>query len=291
MAISQITTLTANLPEINEGVFKELVKDLVSNSVNGDNSPFSEVRSLLSEELANAVDLDANQRVGIYADFLKDSFAEINKQSMATALDLLKTNEELKLKAYSTEADYNKTMQEFANLGLQEEGFGKDNLIKDEQLIEYVEKIRNAKLAGLDALAKLRKQYGYANATAGAVLPDAVANAFTDLIAVLEAELATLSSPADDVRIAEINSELADINGILTNTVPSLGASTNDGALDKQIAGYDKVNNKDVMKSMSELTSMIYNAGDPVPNWVINMMQDNAVEASEETIDNVDRTP
>lgn len=227
MPISTTTTLTSVLPEIDEGVFKELVKDLVSNTINGGDSPFSEVRSLLSDELANAVDLDANQKAGIYADFLKDAFAEVNKQSMNTALQILKTNEELKLQAYTTEANYNKTMQEFANLGLQETGLGLDNQIKEAQILESAEKVTNAKLTGLETLAKLHKQYGYPSATES-----------------------------------------------------GLGTAGTVGALDKQIAGYDKVNNKDVMKTMTEFGSMIYNAGDAVPAWVLNLMQDNAEAAS-----------
>ena len=192
--------------------FKELVLDLLEDFVHGDTSPFKDVKAVLDDYLDNANDLDATQKAGIFSDWLKASYSDINKQAMGTAMDLLKTNTDLELRRYAAEADYNFKIAQEAKMQADIEkairdtaNTGKEGLILDQKLV-------NDKVSYMTEMAKLEKQYGYRNAGLDSVL---------DL---------------------------------------AMGNSTEDGSVDKQIAGFDILNMKDILKTMDEKASLMQNA-------------------------------
>ena len=93
--------------EINKVEFKQIVVDLLEDFVHGDASPFKDVKSLLEDYLDNATDLEATQKAGIFSDWLKGAYGDINKQVMGTAIDILKTNASLDFERYGAESGYN----------------------------------------------------------------------------------------------------------------------------------------------------------------------------------------
>lgn len=275
--------ITITTPEIRQADFKYLVKDLVANSIEEDSSPFHKVRRILKEELENDSTLDNAQKVGVLAGFLKDTYADINKQAMATAMELMKTNEQLKLEKYKVESEYNKMQQDWVNGQEVQLGLAKDNLLKDKELELAQEKIHGQTLTNYEIRAKLKKQWGvtegmsvsygvdgqnvvsivdvsgttrfYKANNAGEML----ANQAT-VDATAGAEYGVLTT--DNVANAEM---VSGTNAVLTTT---LSNTASPGAVDKQIVGYDKVNQKDLIKTYNELFGMISNAQIDVPDWI-----------------------
>ena len=201
--------------EINKIEFKELVIDLLEDFVHGDASPFKDVKSVLEDYLDGANDLDPTQKAGIFSDWLKSAYTDINKQVMGTAFEILKANADLEMGRYGVEADYNlkvaqeeKVRAEIAKLISDDANIGKEGLLLDQKLL-------NDKVAYMIAMAQLHKQYGYSDANLDSAL---------------------------------------DLN---------MGSTTVDGALDKQIAGYDKLNLKDMLKTMDEKAALMQNAKVP----------------------------
>lgn len=210
MALTVITT-----PEINKSKFKDLVLDLIEDFVHGDTAPFKDVKSILEEYLDNAQDLDATQKAGIFSDWLKEAYSDINKQAMGTALDLMKNNASLELEKYGAESGYNlqvaqeeKVRAEIAVLAKEDENKAKEGALLDQKLV-------NDKVAYMLEMARLKKQYGYGSAALDGALDAAQ------------------------------------------------GTSSDDGALDKQIEGYDFLNMKDILKTMDEKASLMQNAKIP----------------------------
>ena len=206
---------TVPVTDINETEFTELVVDLLEDFVHGDASPFKDVKSVLEDYLDGAVDLDPTQKAGIFSDWLKSAYSDINKQAMGTALDILKTNSDLEYQRYAVEADYNLKVAQEEKVRAEIDKLISDdaNIIKEGLLLD--QKLLNDKVAYMIAMAQLQKQYGYGDASLDSAL---------DL---------------------------------------AMNASTNDGALDKQIAGYDKLNLKDMLKTMDEKAALMQNAKIP----------------------------
>lgn len=210
MAITVIPTI-----EIDKIEFKELVVDLLDDFVHGDASPFKDVKSVLEDYLDGAQDLDATQKAGIFADWLKEAYSDINKQAMSTALDLLKTNSSFELERYAAQSGYNLQLAQEEKVRAEILILGKDDLLKEKEIDALEQEILNKKVAYMEAMGRVHKQYGYANAGLNATL---------DL---------------------------------------AMGASTVDGALDEQVAGYDILHMKDILKTMDEKAALMQNAKIP----------------------------
>ena len=201
--------------DIDKIEFKELVIDLLEDFVHGDASPFKDVKSVLEDYLDGATDLDASQKAGIFSDWLKTAYTDINKQSMSTALELLKLNASLELERYGAEADYNLKVAQEEKVRAEIDVLLQDDLLKAEQVKLVAQQVINEKVKYMEGMGKVEKQYGYADAGLDATL---------DL---------------------------------------AMGESTDDGALDKKIDGYDKLNRKDIRKTMDEKAALMQNAKVP----------------------------
>lgn len=202
--------ISNNPPQISESDYKDLAKELIEELVHGDTSPFREMTDTLETYLDSASDLDSTQKAGIYASFLKDTYISISNQALSNAYQVLTQNTSLELETYKVEADYNATAANIAKTTSDEALVvskttteGKQQDLLDQQLIQ-------SKWTNKEAEAKVKKQYGYGDATADA-----------------------------------------------------LGDSSNDGALDKQIKGYDLVSWKDMVKTLDERTALFQNAKIP----------------------------
>ncbi len=260
MAIDIIT----NPPQIGESEFKELVKDLIENSISGDTSPFNEIREMLTEELDNATDLDASQKAGIYSDFLRDTFTDINKQSMQMAMELLKTNEDLNLKTYSIEAEYNLSKQKEDNMLVEQGILNKDLQVKDAEIALANEKVYESQMAQKETRAKLKKQYGVVDTVTYTTPDDGKTYA-------IHTDNRWYETNSDGTWVLDGNQDK--IPMLVTGQTPivqELQNTVNPGAIDKQIEGYDKVNYKDLLKTYNENLSMLSNAQVAPPPWMID---------------------
>ena len=291
MAIAGKITITT--PEIRQLAYQTLVKDLVANSIDDDASPFYKVRRILKDELDADTTMDPAQKVGVLAGFLKDTYSEINKQAMSAALDLMKTNESLILEKYKVEAEYNKANQDWANgqeVGL---GLAKDNTLKDKEYTLADEKILGQKLANYEIRAKLKKQWGvyetvsttFGNGTdniTGVGMPDGTirfykANAKGEMLASQE----TVDAYNTANGTSEVYGTLTTANvaeaGLVSGTSAQLNTDINKtvepGAVDKQIVGYDRVNQKDMLKTFNEMYGMIENSQNTLPTWLTPAIQ------------------
>ena len=162
----QFTTITLATPSIDTTAFKTLVSDLLEELVYGSTSPFKEAKNVLEDYLDGATDLDATQKAGVLSGFLKDTYTQVNQQVMATALDLLKTNEQLALEKYTTEAQYNVQMETKARIAAETDKISKDALTSVTQETLVKAQADNEVTKALEMVAKLHKQYGYGSATA-----------------------------------------------------------------------------------------------------------------------------
>lgn len=282
-----------NTVKIDDGQFKELTKDLIENSVGGDNSPFMAMKDMLKEDLDKAVDLDATQKAGIYSSFLTSTFSDINKQAMSTALEILKTNASLSLDRYNVEATYNEKLQDTRNKAEQEKIYAKELMLKERELDLMEIKNVNEQVVGLKVKAELKKQYGvmeshevsvgngddkYTPVIVGGVTHWYKTNDVGDLLANQE--------EVDRVNTANGNEDA--VLGVYTTTdytvaqrgtavTTSIGSTVTDtmepGAIDKQIIGYDKLNQKDMIKTLNEMASMFANAQVCAPQWLPNAVK------------------
>ena len=154
------TTVTIQDVEVVVNDFKLLTNELVMNAVGNETNAFNTVKRELKEELNKSTELDTEQKIGVFVEFLKDAYTTANKQAMATALDILKTNETLKLDAIKLEVAATLEKQRANNLVEEKEGITKDNLLKGKELELADLKIAAQKYTNLEARAKLKKQFG-----------------------------------------------------------------------------------------------------------------------------------
>lgn len=223
MAFDNPASIDVITPEqISTTAFTELAQDILNDLVHGDASPFKDAKDLMLDYLSDATDLDESQKAGIFSDFLKDSYTQINQQAIGAAIDIRKANAQLTYERYKVEGDYNLAQANYQKLladasltAKQEAKIDKDILLADEQ-------IKTQAAARMEGLAKLIKQYGFGSANLD--------------------------------------------TGVL-------GASTNDGALDKQIIGYDKVNYKDTLKAINEMTALLINANTTPGPWMVDVQK------------------
>ena len=251
--------------KINEAKFKLLSNELVMNSVVHESSPFNVMRKALREELKAAEGLDDIQKVGVFTEFLKDAYATASKQASATALDIMKTNETLKLEAIKLELEYTVQMQKAENMREEKAGITKANLLKDKEIAIANYKIAGQKYANLETRAKLKKQFGVEEATTyklGTASGDYKMYDFKWYKVNREGNWVDASGnevPEPTVE-AIINGEV-DVTSQLVNT-------RDPGAIDKQLEGYDKLNQKDLIKTLNELQAMLTNAQADTPAWI-----------------------
>lgn len=212
--------------------FQELAGDLINSMVSGVNSPFSDMMDRFQNYLETGSDLDPTQQAAKYAGLLQDAYADINKQAMNSALDLLKSNEQLVLERYQTEIAYNKGLKDLATQDEQKELTAKQVIGQDYNNKLALEKIAESKYNQAKIQAELKKQWG---------------------------QTVTLGD-ATEV-------EVDDGNGTVTTTTTFGGtviADTGlDNVIDKQIIGYDRVNQKDALKTMDERAALMQHAKIP----------------------------
>ena len=234
MAIVTITT-----PNINKTDYTDLVSDLLENIVHGDTAPFKDAVDVFTDYIETSTNLDATQRAGALSSFLKESYSQINQQAMSAALELLKANEAFKLEKYAAEGKYNNDLAQQAIAAEELKLKAIELAIKEKELALADRALLAEAAKSLETLAKLKKQYGYGDAA--------------------------LSSA--QVLVTDENGVAPGGDGYITtygtSITASLGTSTDDGALDKQIAGYDKLNLKDVLKTMDEKAALMQNAKVP----------------------------
>jgi len=271
---------TINTVKIDESEFKELTKELIENSMNGDDSPFTEMKEVLKDELDNATDLDDAQKAGIYSTFLRETFSEVNRQAMSTALEVLKTNASFTLERYNVEANYNAAMEDIRGKEENTKILAKNAILKDKELeLAEIKKV-NDTLAGLKLKAELKKQYGveetheitigngddkYTPIVRDGVIYWYMVNDSGKFIATQEecdrvneendnddAVFGTYTTTDYNVAVRGHASTTA-IGSTVTNTVEP-------GAIDKQIQGYDQLDKKDLVKTLDEMYSMLINA-------------------------------
>lgn len=258
--------ITSNPGKISQSEFNELVRDLMENSITGDVSPFNNIKDLLNDELDNSPDLDPSQKAGVMSDFLRDTFMDINKQSMSMALEILKTNEELSLKSYSVESDYNLGLGKIDNMAAENDILLKSLQLKEQETALMNEKVLESQLNQLETRAKLKKQYGVVDIlTYTAADPTKSYAEFSDG-RWYEADPVTgvFVTDGEGNKIPMLISGTSPITQELANT-------TEPGAIDKQIAGYDKVNYKDLIKTYNENIAMLSNAQVAPPGWMIDI--------------------
>lgn len=158
--MSELTLQSIETVSINKNDYKDLVSELLEATVHGNNSPLNDMMDRFEAYLDKAVDLDTTQKEASYAELLKSTYSEINRQAMQSALDLLKTNEELKLKRYEVEASYNKVLQDTKN-ALEENAFIATRALKEEEeRLLMKEKIKESKLAQAQTKTELELQWG-----------------------------------------------------------------------------------------------------------------------------------
>ena len=162
MSYTYTTVATQN---INKTEYTELVGDLLQGVVYGDRSPFQEAIDKFEEYLDNNTDLDAAQKAGAMANFLRDTYSQINQQAMNTALGLMKENADLAYQKYSVEANYNTAKANQDKINAEVDVVAKQSLNEDKKNELYAEQIKVEKVKANAELAKLQKQYGYGDAT------------------------------------------------------------------------------------------------------------------------------
>lgn len=225
MAIQTIDTVSISTED-----FKDLSAEILDSLVSGTDSPFNSMMDKFENYLESGeAELDPTQRQAAYADMLKSTYSDINKQAMATALDLLKTNEELTLERYKTEASYNKLLAEIDNAAEQKNLLTKQVIGADRDNELSTERITESKLTQAKTRVELSKQWGV-TATLGANTSVEVDNG--------DGTVTTTTTYG-------------------TTTVADTGE---DSVIGKQILGYGMVNLKDILKTMDERQALLMNA-------------------------------
>ena len=302
----QSTRVSITTPEIRQGDYETLVRELVANSIDDDSSPFYKVRRILKDELDADSTMDPAQKVGVLAGFLKDTYSDINKQAMTAALDLMKTNQQLVLEKYKVESEYNKANQEWTNGQEVQLGLAKDNTLKDKEVELADEKITNQKLDNYKIRAELKKQWGvYETISAtygdgsgyvtGVGMQDGTIRFYkADIDGNLLANQATVDAYNTANGTSEVYGVFTTTNTLEAELVRGSSAQVSTdinktiepGAVDKQIIGYDQVNQKDMMKTYNELYGMLSNSQNTVPCWIgeaIAMLSNKVVPGSAPT--------
>lgn len=259
MAYTPVTIIT---PEINKADFKELASDLIDTLVNGDTSPFKDAQGVMTDFLDNADTMSDNQKANAYADFLLSAYKDINTQAMNTAMDLLKSNEQLKLETYKTKASYDSTMASIEKIVADTDVAVVNKRIADKNL-EVLEQDRLLKkLQTVESRAKLKKQYGVVeNSTQQIGDGTNSYKAFTDGIwyQIRTSDNAFVKADGTITTTPNVDGIPAIITGKVT-TSETLENTVKPGALDKQIRGYDMVNFKDIIKTMDQKAALMQNA-------------------------------
>jgi hypothetical protein len=262
--MATISTITITTPEVNSSEFKDLSKELLAELVSDDTSAFKDMRFNLEEYLDAATELDATQKAGIFADFLKDSYNTINAQAMQNAFNVLKANADYELAKYATETQVNTGAQNLAKIEAETRLLEKQILAQDNALeLQVADKaLKEAQLTELRA--KLKKQYGVTEVI-DSVLGDGTSDykQYTDGVwykvnedgSFVNVDGEVINDPSVEDGIVAVMSTLS-VSSTLENT-------TRPGSIDKQIRGYDIVNYKDVLKTLDERAALMQNAKVP----------------------------
>lgn len=309
MAVTERVLATA---KVDTGEVHLLTKQLIDNSIGDESSSFNMIRKMLKEELSQATGIDEVQKVGIYSNFLKDAYTDVNKQALGMAYEILKGNEELALATLKTQAEYNHTMQQISTAARQEIGIDKDNALKTQDLINKTAQLAKLQADTAEVRAKIKKQYGVtetATYTLSGVGEDDATLWFRPYVTASSSEVqyfqvnAAGELLANQAAVTEYNDDEATEATVVLgtyrvtdhyeykewttdaesgdaygwalraqSTISSVSSTMNStadkGAIDKQIEGYDKVNQKDSLKAMNELMGMMVNAQIDIPCWM-----------------------
>lgn len=258
MAVEQIIESVS----ISTADFTELADNILSSMVTQAGGVFEQVMDKF-ETYIDSTEVDDIQKQAAYAQFLKDVYSDINKQALSSALDLLKSNAQLSFERYKVEADYNaalksieKTNEDIILLGKTATKMDRENEIllvtkatADSQLVEQ--------------RAKLKKQYGVQETTT-IVLGDGTSNYMQHTDGVwykVNSSSQFVTTSGTVTTTPATNGVKAVVNSLGMTT--TLANTTAPGAIDKQIAGYDFVNYKDVLKTMDERAALMQNAKVP----------------------------
>lgn len=227
MAIEQIIETVG----VNKLEFQELAGDILNNLVSGINSPFNEMMDKFEAYLENNTELDATQKQAAYADMLKTTYSQTNSQALSSAMDLLKSNEQLVLERYNTEAGYNKILKDMALAEDQKELLAAQKIGQDKANQLADQKVQESLLTQAKLEAEINKQWG-----------KTVSISYTP-------------------RIVET------VDGVTTETDSTysitVGETGLDNVIDKQIKGFDMVNLKDLLKTADERAALMQNAKVP----------------------------
>lgn len=285
---------------INKEDYIELTEKILTALTTQNGGVFEDVMDKFQTYLDSDDTIDNVQKQAAYAGFLKDVYSDLNRQALTSAMDLMKSNAQLSYEKYSVEAAYNsmlasvqKSTEEVVLLGKQSAAADKNNALLDQQLLM-------AKAQLVEQLAKNQKQYGVAsgytvtlnsaedkyrtavlNQSSG-VLEFYETNALGDyLLSQAEVDLVNAANTAwnaanpTDPEYPKITTyvvgdltttDISKAQRFTTNEVINVGSSlvsTNQGAIDKQIKGYDYVNYKDVLKTADERAALMQNAKVP----------------------------
>jgi len=117
--------------------------------------------------------------------------------------------------------------------------------------------------------------YNLKNAQKEKTTQDTLLTAEATALKAKEIEIATANEQATRLNSLELLARLRKQYGYSGMTLAStaLGTDAADGAIDKQTKGYDKVNYKDLIKTLNEHISLITNAGGIPPAWMLNTVK------------------
>lgn len=288
--------------QLNSTDFVELANKIVQGLVTQNGNVLEDVIDKFSAYLDSDTTIDNVQKQSAYAGFLKDIYSDINKQALGSAMELMKTNLQYQYEKYNVQASYNqtligiqKTAEEIIIAGKQSVAADKNNALLDVQLLM-------AKAQLIEQKAKNEKQYGVANESYTLTLDNAdgkfVAPMLdntsgmiefyeTDVNGVLMLNQAGVdlvnaentawntANPTDpaypkkttyvvgELTTTEVTKAHRFTSTTTSATVGSRLLSTGQGAIDKQIKGYDYVNYKDVLKTLDERAALMQNAKIP----------------------------
>ena len=255
MAITQIITEE----QISQVAFTELADSILQSMVTQTGGAFETVMDKF-ETYLDQTETDEVQKQGAYAQFMKDVYNDINKQALTSAMDLLKSNAQLSYEKWKVEADYNAAL---AGIAKAQEELGlvaltNSKMTKENELLEKQKAMTDAQL--LEQRAKLKKQYGVLE-TMTYTLGDGASTykQFTDGIWYkINVDGAYVTAANETTTTPNTNGVPATITAMSMTT--DVVNTVTPGAIDKQIAGYDYVNYKDVLKTMDERAALMQNA-------------------------------
>jgi len=253
----ELKTITAQT--ISQVDFTEIADSILDRMVNQAGSAFETVMDKF-ETYLDQTGTDEVQKQAAYAQFMKDTYSDINKQALSSAMDLLKTNAQLSYEKWKIESEYNLTNTRAAkeNEELTLVGLTATKMQKENELLELNKLSTNMQI--LEERAKLKKQYGVLEQI-NYTLGDGNSNykQYTDGL------WYKINDNNEFVKENGDATTTPDSNGVVA-TITSMSMSTDvidtatDGAIDKQIKGYDLVNYKDVLKTLDERAALMQNA-------------------------------